>query len=326
MAWLLETASGKFIDNFGSRAEAETARKRIGIVGCKVRQGKVPMTRILATQIGGVQPQYQSVDAFVDYLAEDDRTTYTTAELNKLIAGTHMSRSVLLERLRAKNVLGELHKKPVRPPPRPPPVPAGWKKPLAKDESERTKAKRLARARTAVKVPLEQLTENVIDKPIDSLNKTQQARKKAFVDALATRHLEILLRVRDYNEALDEIDKQIEGLEARTEAIQEAISEYNSAVGAAQDFVTEIRDNAQEYFDEKSPEWQAGETGKAGPAFQEWIEALEALPDLKEIDEAALELSDAFDLIGDDYRIEEDNLDAEENAAVIAEIPDGPQK
>ena len=46
MAWLLETAGGKFIDNFATKGEAETARKNIGIVGCRVRSGKVPMTRL----------------------------------------------------------------------------------------------------------------------------------------------------------------------------------------------------------------------------------------------------------------------------------------
>jgi len=325
MAWILETASGKFIDNFGSKGEAETARKNIGIVGCKVRQGKVPMTRLLATQVGDVPPQFKSVDAFVDYLADDDRTTYTAAELNKLVVGTHTNRSALIERLRAKNVIGELHRKQVRPPPRPPPAPTGWRKPLAKDESERTKAKKLARVRTAAQIPLETLTENIIDKPIDSLNKTQQARKRAFVNALATRHLDILLRMQEYDESIDEIDKLIESLEDRSDAIKESIKEYNNVVGAAKDFITEIRDSAQEYFDEKSVEWQSGEKGGAGPVFQEWIDALESLTDLEEIDEATLNLPEPPGAIEEEHRISE-SLDDEANAAVIAEIPDGPSK
>jgi len=154
MAWILESSSGKFIDNFASKAEAEAARKRIGILGCKVRSGKVPITRILATQIGSVPPQFQSIDAFVDYLADDDRTTYTAAELNKLVAGTHTNRSAVVDRLRARNIVAEFGKRPVTPMPKPPPVPTGWKKPLAKDESERTKANRAERIRIAKTVPL----------------------------------------------------------------------------------------------------------------------------------------------------------------------------
>lgn len=323
MAWILETASGKFIDNFASKGEAEKARKNIGIVGCRVRQGKVPVTRLLATQGGALPPHFQSVDAFVDYLADDDRSTYTTAELNKLVVGTHTNRSALVERLRAKNIVGELHKKPVRAAPKPPPVPTGWKKPLAKDDSERTKAKRVARARSAAKVPLEKLTESVVNAPIASLNQTQQGRKRAFAEGLATRHLDILLRMQEYNEAIDEIDRLIGNLEDKSGAISDAITEYNAAVGAASDFITEIRDSAQEYAETKSSEWQ---DTAAGQAFQEWIETLDALPDLEEIDEDAANIPDQPEVIGDEFRIDESGLDDEVNADVLLEIPDGPVK
>ena len=329
MAWILETASGKFIDNFDTKGDAEKARRSIGIVGCKVRQGKVPITRLLATQVGGVPPHFQSVDAFVDYLADDDRSTYTTAELNKLVVGTHTNRSALIERLRAKNIVGELHKKPVKKAPKPPPTPksplapTGWSRPLAKDDSERTKAKRVARARSAAKVPLETLTQSVVNSPIASLNQTQQARKRAFADGLAVRHLEVLLRMQEYNEAIDEIDRLIGNLEDKSGAISEAITEYNAAVGAASDFITEVRDSAQEYAETKSAEWQ---DTPAGQAFQEWIEALDTLPDLEEIDENAAGIPDAPEAIGDEFRIDESGLDDEVNAEVLLEIPDGPEK
>jgi hypothetical protein len=314
MAWILETASGKFIDNFASKSEADKARRNIGIIGCKVRQGKVPVTRLLATQVGGVPPHFQSVENFIEYLEEDERTTYHPIELNKLVAGTHLSRDAIVARLRAKNIIPVVAgKQPPRAAPKPPPAPTGWKKPLAKDDSERTRAKRLARTKAAQKIPLSKLTGDVINRPIASLNQTQQARKKAFVEALTGHHLEIQLRVQDYNEAVDDF---IRTLTERSNAITGAIDEYNEVVGAASDFVTEIRDSAQEYFDEKTEKWQGSD------AFQEWLNALDALPDLVEIDEDDLNIPDP-DAIEDEYKIDAE-VEDEENAAVIADIPDGP--
>jgi len=158
------------------------------------------------------------------------------------------------------------------------------------------------------------------------LNKTQQARKKAFAEALTLRHLEVLLRVHDYNDAIDQIDSLIERLESKADLIKEAVTEYNEAVGAAQDFITEIRDSAQEYFDSKSDDWKEGAKGegRAGPAFSDWLDTLDSLPDLEELDEDVAD-PDLPDTLGDTYRIDQD-LGDESNAAVIAEIPDGPSK
>jgi len=299
MPWLLETSNGKFIDTFGSKSEAESARKTCGILGAQVRSGRVPQTHMLAMQT--VTPDdFASVDNFIEYLDDHGRNTYTVSELEKLARGRN---SVLLvQQLRARGYTPELQtSKATRTGirtttvPRPPklPQPTGSFKPLP--ETPQAKAQR--RARLIQDVDLGDLAAKGVRESLGKLDRTLLGRQKGYVTALTGRHLKILRRVDEFNETVEQINALIDSLEGdRADAVEEAVSEYNEAVVATKEFIDELVAGAEQYAEnqtEKSPDWADTDIGLAHDA---WVDQIrEVGDDLEEIGD--LELPEPPDTI-----------------------------
>jgi hypothetical protein len=77
---------------------------------------------------------------------------------------------------------------------------------------------------------------------------------------------------------------------ATIKLIEEKCGELRGAGQALAEALQEAHDDAQEYFDDRSENWQEGERGEA---YQEWIDSLDALRDTAEgIADIADELDD----------------------------------
>src|SRR5260221_11382810 len=113
------------------------------------------------------------------------------------------------------------------------------------------------------------------------VSRSHQADIDKAVDACADAAKKLGQAIDAWNEATSPLRERIE---AAAEAYNEKIAELNSVY-------TDISQEAADYFSARSERWQEG---KAGQAYQEWIDRLEE-PD---IEEAAIELPDRLVLPG----------------------------
>lgn len=280
MPWILETASGKFIDSFTGRDEAETARKKCGILGAKVKAGKAPLSRVLtaalatggstklsrvlATSVGAVsiEEDFKSLANFVQYVLSKGRSQYTKDEFTTLAHYQGTSNLVDLAKKLQKLGLtpmietskmtagGILTKKPAPPPKtvehvRGKPVEvSGSFKPLPVSMEEKAKI----RARSVPDVDFTVLLEKAPRGSMGKLDKTQASNQKLMVQGLRNLHRKIALTVEQYNAKIDEINEIIEQLEnEKFAAVEEAVVAYNAGLESVSELLDQWIVSGEEY-------------------------------------------------------------------------------
>lgn len=130
---------------------------------------------------------------------------------------------------------------------------------------------------------------------------------KLTKDELATRE-KIINTLRITSEAVgDAVEDFNDAMATAGEKLQEAVAAYNEALETAREFASDIANQANEDFNDKSEKWQEGERGEAA---NEWIRAWDnldmgeleiELPDqiMFEAPEAADELENAPEAAGE---------------------------
>ena len=349
MPWILETSAGRFIDSFTGRDEAETARKKCGIVGAKVRSGKVPLAHSLtkaaatrvptfgAVRIGAVTADdFRNIDSFVLYLASKNRSQYTQDEFTTLAHHMHVVDVADLQKKLKKLGLTPVFKtlklshgrvitrEPASPPKtvehvRGKPVAvSGSFKPLPVSPGQKAKM----RTRTLPDIDLD-----------DLLSKSKSKADKAQTAAAGLRilHRKIVGTIDQYNAKAAEANEAIDQLENNLfENIKEAITAYNEGVTAVSALLDQWIENGEEHAeklaqkaddetrgtDEEKKAWK-----KEAEAYEAWLDQVrEVNDDLGGYEEESLdepELPGAIDEIAD-------NEFSEENADRIAKLPAEP--
>ncbi len=94
------------------------------------------------------------------------------------------------------------------------------------------------------------------------LTKEQQALIDASIVALSKDRDEITELIEEYNEFVNEWGEKLE----------KKIEEYNDNINDLRGVYEGIAETAQEYFDERTENWQNSDNGQA---YQEWINDLE---------------------------------------------------
>jgi hypothetical protein len=106
------------------------------------------------------------------------------------------------------------------------------------------------------------------------LKRLTKKQSKFFADLID----EMTLAHESAIEAADDFNEVIRGeLAERAEALGEALGVLNAKIEAYNEGVEEIRDLAEQYYDERSERWQESE---AGESYQEWIDAMEEIEEL----------------------------------------------
>ena len=359
MPWILETTNGKFIDSFTGRDEAETARKKCGILGAKVRAGKVPLSHALtkaaatriptfgAIAIGAViDDDFKSYENFVQYVLSKGRSQYTKDELTTFAHHMHATNLAdVTQKLRklgltlmvetAKMSGGVLTKRPAPPPKtvehvrgKPTEV-SGSFKPLPVSPEEKAKI----RARLLPDVDFGALLEKAPRGSMGKLDKTQVSNQKLMVQGLRSLHQKIVIAIEAYNAKVDEINTIIDQLEnEKFAAVEDAIGAYNEGLTSVTGMLEQWIESGEAYADNlaqrepKTDEAARERWEDEVNAHEEWLDQIREVNDqLEALDEESAEPPELPDPIDEDeYKIADDFIPAEENANFIANIPEEP--
>jgi exonuclease VII small subunit len=360
MPWILETASGKFIDSYTGREEAETARKKYGILGAKVRAGKVPLEHALtkaattraptafgAVRVGAVSADdFKSYDNFVLFIHSKGRSQYTKDELTTFAHHMHVTNLAdMTQRLRklgltpmieTSKMSGGILTRTPGPPPRTvehvrgkPVEVSGSFKPLPISPEEKAKV----RARMLPDVNLGALLEKAPRGSMGKLDKSQAANQRLMVQGLRNLHQKIGLAIDQYNAKVDEINTIIEQLESeKFVAVEEAVNAYNDGVRDVSAMLDQWIEGGESFaenlaqrepkIDPDAQERWAEEMG----ALEAWLDQIREVNDqLEGLDEETIEQPDVPDPIDEDeFKLPDDFIPSEENAALVASIPEEP--
>jgi len=86
------------------------------------------------------------------------------------------------------------------------------------------------------------------------------------------------------------ITKYNEAIKAAYEDVEKAMSEFNTAVIEARDFVEQVHSDIENYYDDKSEKWQESERGQNYSSWRDaWSEAI------SELNEVEYSEPDSFD-------------------------------
>ncbi len=88
-------------------------------------------------------------------------------------------------------------------------------------------------------------------------------------------------------QTFNELQEQVDVLNVMLGKITETQERYNNAIELANSFTQQIAQLQQEYYDERSEQWQESEGGEN---YQEWIDEWESFS----LDEIELDLSDSI--------------------------------
>lgn len=78
------------------------------------------------------------------------------------------------------------------------------------------------------------------------------------------------------------------------DTVADEISDYNTFVREAQEFIEEMRDEMQAYYDDRSEKWQESDTGTE---YYDWIDAWETgLDEIEDIQPEEIDCPD-FDAV-----------------------------
>jgi uncharacterized protein YukE len=91
-----------------------------------------------------------------------------------------------------------------------------------------------------------------------ALSKKDAARKAELIEKIRDQATDLSSAVAKFNDGLAEL----------RDDLRAAVTDYNEAVQAAEEFRADIASQMQSYFDEKSGKWQEGDSGQV---YQQWI-------------------------------------------------------
>jgi hypothetical protein len=120
------------------------------------------------------------------------------------------------------------------------------------------------------------------------LTKQEDAQRAKLQVALSDARAILDAKIEDVNDAL----------QTAVDALEGAITDYNSALDDARNFVVDIVSQAEEDFSDKSERWQEGERGEIVRAWiDEWDNAQLDDIDAPEIERIAIDADDHADIL-----------------------------